>query len=145
MLHDHRRAFRRFNIDLDTNPYVNLRVSPARMRRVLAGPELTNAEVDDLFQAVDYTRDGHIDFLQWCDFLALLRLGGNEGHAAASCVRTRKSLTPEGLFALLSPAATVALTADEQERLKAILLRADKLAQAATRCKVSIMVCVKAR
>lgn len=133
------RAFRRFNLDQLESPYVALTPSPARLRRVLSGPGLSDSEVEDLFRAANYRGDGRLDYLQWSDFLALLRLGDEESVAAAALVRP--GLSPDSLFALLTPAATVTLSSDERSRLKAVLRRADALARAASSAKVAVMVC----
>lgn len=87
MVHDHRRAFRRFNLELEPCPYVTLRPSLPTLRRVLVGPGLSEGEVDDLYRACNYIGDNQLDYIQWCDFLALLRLGGEESLAAAAQVR----------------------------------------------------------
>jgi hypothetical protein len=94
--------------------------------------------VEDLFRAANHRSDGKLDYLQWSDFLALLRLGGEESVAAAAQVRP--GLSPDSLFALLTPAATVTLSPEERARLRAVLRRADDLARAASSAKVAIMV-----
>ena len=64
MLHDHRRAFRRLNVDQAPSPYVTLAPSPARLRRVLTGPGLSDSEVNDLFRAANYLGNGSLDYVQ---------------------------------------------------------------------------------
>ena len=45
MLHDHRRAFRRFNKNSLPNPYADLHVPPSEFVRVLAGPRISERDV----------------------------------------------------------------------------------------------------
>jgi hypothetical protein len=64
ILHDHRRAFRRFNVDLIPSPYTDLRIGHELFRSVLAGPRLSAHESGNLFTAMNYAADGKIDFIQ---------------------------------------------------------------------------------
>ena len=96
------------------------------------------AQALDLFAAIDSRGDGVIDYLEWSDFMALMRVGGQEAQAVATYAM--RAATPTYLLSLLVPAAEVMLTPAEQESLRRVLARADKMARAAWRAGVTIMV-----
>lgn len=92
----------------------------------------------DLFTTIDSMGDGYIDFVEWSDFMSLMRLGGLEADAAATA--SMRGATPATILSLLVPAAEVELSPAEQTMLRSTLRRADSLAAAASRSGVTIMV-----
>ncbi|RYG52440.1 hypothetical protein EON67_01245 [archaeon] len=94
--------------------------------------------MEDLFNAIDYTQDGVIDYLEWLDFLSLMRLGGMEVESAAAV--TMLGGSPERILSILGPAGETKLTPQQQVSLRNVLRRASELGAAARRCGVTLMV-----
>lgn len=166
ILHDHRRAFRRFaaaSPSADSAllagaspavaalggeaPYLRIAVSRADFKRLLCGPSLSAEDADDLFTAIDYCGDGTIDYLEWSDFCALMCIGGVEAHAAAAyAIRGASPTDVMRLIAPLTPPGAAGSRADaeltplEQRRWREVLRRAHALGGAAADAGVSIMV-----
>lgn len=155
MLHEHRRAWRRFNVAAPPcpNPYLDLSVSREAFVRALRGPSLSQEDAGDLFTAMDYaagstpggsstspTSSSSLDYLEWSDFCALLSIGGVDAHAAAAYAV--RGGTPASLLSVLAPAGGAAslLTEAEQAQWRRVLRRAHELGAAAAAHGVTIMV-----
>ena len=148
MLHDHRRAFRRFTPPpplsalSHENVYTRGRVSRDTFCRVLAGARVSEVAANSLFDALDYMGDGSLDYLEWLDGLALLRLGGStsEGRSHLDGSGGGSTFDPLVVLAALVPGTAVQLSRDDVARLQAVLLRVDTLADAAAAAGVSLLV-----
>lgn len=146
MLHEHRRAWRRFNVAAPPagNPYLDVTVSRDAFVRALRGPSLSQEDAGDLFTAMDYAAGAGtvagLDYLEWSDFCALLSIGGVDAHAAAAYAV--RGGTPAALLSVLAPAGGAAslLTEAEQAQWRRVLRRAHELGAAAAAQGVTIMV-----
>lgn len=92
----------------------------------------------DLFRAIDYAGDGVVDFSEWSDFLALLRIGDVDAQMAAAHVI--RGASPGQVLSVCVPAASIDLRPEQQIMLRNLLGRSDALALAASSARVSIMV-----
>jgi hypothetical protein len=161
MLHDHRRAFRRFNTAQVVNPYLDVEITREHFIKMLRGPRITETDVrthccmqqhwtctpvsfeyhlqaNDLFDTIDYMGDGKIDFLEWLDFMAVMRIGGPEAQFAAA--HAMHGAGPNHILSLLLPAAEVELSPSEQQSLQHVLSRANALAGAAREVGATVMI-----
>lgn len=164
LLQGHRRAWRRFNMRLPPhgNPYLDLMVSKTDFVRQVKGPNISPEDASDLFDAIDYKGDGHLDYQEWSDFNSLLVIGGLEAQAAAVYAVGGRRGTPKEILRILVPpscytgsaaapsaAGSAAadsdsslgeLTVSESQEWVDVLKRANELGHAAADARVSVMV-----